>query len=329
MRFFITSMVLLSATFGYADSIDDLLVRGELLRAERQLSGIYGRNTETPEYLFLQGKTDLSGESSASYLKDFINRSTEDTYIPDWARLILGKYYMSQGLYVTARKQLLSIPESSPFHPEAEYLAARCYMLSGEYEDAILKYRDIVGRPYQSEYSYWASLGIADAYYEIGNYREAEQVYYELLRPELDDDIYALALLGMMESARASNRPADSEKYLEIFEDRYHAGLDIAPLRKHQQVTQKSAQTAKREEKTRPGERFYIQVGAFSVKDNAIRIAGLYKESGYDVYMEPFIERGQEYYRIMIGGYNSKQQAEFIQRRLEKSMGEKFFLIKR
>jgi cell division protein FtsN len=45
--------------------------------------------------------------------------------------------------------------------------------------------------------------------------------------------------------------------------------------------------------------------------------------------MESFIESGQEYYRILVGGYNSKQQAEFIKRRLEKAADEEYLLLTR
>jgi tetratricopeptide (TPR) repeat protein len=332
MRFAVVLIVILSVAICAADNIDDLIAAGDLNRAEEYIARVYARNVDSPEYLFLQGKTALSGESSASHLKDFINKTNDENYIPDWARLLLGKYYMAQGLYVTAARQFRSISDGSPFSAESNYLAARCYLLSGEYEDALLHFTEIIDRPQQTDYYYWANLGMADSYYESGNYQEAARNYYGLLRPELGDDIYALALSGMIETSRALNKDSDADYYYRQYQERYRTGISLAayqekPSRQEQREVQQQEKPAERPQTERG--RYYIQVGAFSKKDNAVRFADLYRQSGYDVYMETFIERGNEYYRILIGGYNSKQQAEFIQRRLEKAMGEKYILLKR
>ena len=333
MRFWLIVAMLLSAYPTYAGKVDDLISDGKLHEAQNYLAGSYAKDIESPEYLFLQGKTTFSGESSASHLKDFINKTTDDTYVPDWARITLGKYYMAQGLYLTARKQLQSIPDGSPFYPEANYLAARCYLLAGEYEDAILELTKIIDSPGGSAYTSWASLTMADAYYDIKEYREAERMYYELLKPELEDDIYPLALLGLVETSRAQGRSGDADQYYKLYEDHYRSGITLESYQEKSKV--KSAErpsTAADESPDKPetsGGRYYIQIGAFSVKDNALKLAGLYRQSGYDVYMETYIENGKEFYRILIGGYNSKQQAEFIQKRLEKAMGEKYILLQR
>jgi tetratricopeptide (TPR) repeat protein len=333
MRIFVVTALVLSACVAYAANVDDFISRGDLTGAQNYLSKTYGRDTESAEYLFLQGLTTFSGESSASHLKDFINRTADDTYVPDWARLILGKYYLAQGLYLTARKQLQSIPEGSPFWPEANYLAARCYLQAGEYEDAILEFNKIVDNPNRSAYANWAVLNTADAYYEIREYQEAERYYYSLLKPELEDDIYPLALLGMVETEKALNKSGDAERYYRTYEDRYKTGITLADYQTNPNPDRQSSPPASTnrapDKPERSGGRYYIQIGAFSVKENALKLAGLYRESGYDVYMETYIENGKEFYRILIGGYNSKQQAEFIQRRLEKAMGEKYILLQR
>jgi tetratricopeptide (TPR) repeat protein len=333
MKFLLILTLLLSVCPTYAGKVDDLISDDKLQEAQDYLAGNYAKNVESPEYLFLQGKTAFSGESSVSHLKDFINKTTDNTYVPDWARLILGKYYLAQGLYLTARKQLQSIPDGSPFYPEANYLAARCYLLAGEYEDAILELTKIIDSPNDSVYANWASLNMADAYFEIKEYREAERMYYELLKPELEDDIYPLAVLGLEETSRAQGRSGDADRYYKLYEDHYRSGINLESYQEKSKV--KSAErpsSATDESPDRPetsGGRYYIQIGAFSVKDNALKLAGLYRQSGYDVYMETYIENSKEFYRILIGGYNSKQQAEFIQKRLEKAMGEKYILLQR
>ncbi len=326
MKFSVVLLVIAFFSISSADSVDDLLRSGKYYEAERKLSETYGRDVESPEYLFLQGKTSFSGESSAARLKDYINKSTEDTYVPDWARLLLGKYYISLGLYVTARKQLGAIPIGSPFFSEAEYLAARCYLLSGEYEDALLAFGDIAAQSHHNDYLQWASLGAGDAYFENGDYNNAGEIYADLINNSSDDDIHALALLGLVDAFRARGDDRNAAKYYDIYENRYGAGISNPP---DEPVPAKHLTAQTRQPETSVKGRYYIQVGAYSKKDNALRVADLYKESGYKVYMETFVENGNEFYRILVGGYNSKQQAKFIQKRLEDAAGEKYLLLTR
>ncbi|MCP4581960.1 MAG: tetratricopeptide repeat protein [candidate division Zixibacteria bacterium] len=336
MRLIVAFFLLLTIGISQADEIDDYFRDGQYNRAYNRLRELYGADPGVPEHLFLNGKVALSGENSASYLKDFINKSA-DTYLTDWARLILGKYYLAQHLFITARKQLESIPESSPFAPQARYLAARCYLLSDEHKKAASSFEYLINQSqdedfihkseYIPNYSGWIRLGLADTRLEMKDYLEAHRLYRELLKPEYENDIFALALLGLAEIAKAQGDTDDVARYYDLYNDRYQSNLTYVKVKgKPRRIyADKSPGKATKSRHSR----FYIQVGAFSKKDNALRISSLYKNSGYNVYMETFIEGGKEFYRILVGGYNSNQQAEFIKNRLEKSAGEKYLLIER
>jgi tetratricopeptide (TPR) repeat protein len=321
--------------FSRADEINELIKNGKYDQAFYRIKQIYN-DASQPEYLFVSGMSELSGENSASYLKDYINKSSSDSYMNDWAKLILGKYYLAQRLYVTAGKQLESIPDNSPMAAEADYLMGRCYLLSGEYKQADKMFKwtadryNIDSNPMTGNgqnYAYWARLGLADSYLAQAEYDKARKQYQELLRPELEDDIYALALLGLAETAAAGGNRNDAGRYAGLYNDRYQGAVATVPDRQPTRPDVSDDQSAK---PSRPAEyRYYIQVGAFSKKDNAIQTASIYKKSGYNVYMENFVDNGKEFYRILIGGYNSKQQAEFIKNRLEKAAGKKYILIER
>jgi len=320
-----------------ADEIDDLIVNGDYIKASYRIEQKYSNDSVHLEHLFAGGLSELSGENSASYLKDYINKSSSESYITDWAKLILGKYYLAQRLYVVARKQLESIPDKSPLAPEAKYLAGRCYLLSGEYEQAIAIFKSTIDHfddsnpdawPGQRRiYDYWARLGLADSYLAQADYDKAGWQYQELLMPELEDNIYPLALLGLAETAAKHGDRDDADRYNKLYKERYQTLIEPSAYIQPAQIKVSGEKPPESSRAT--AHRYYIQIGVFSKQDNAIRTSSLYQNSGYNVYMEDYMESGKKFYRILIGGYDSKQQTEFVKSRLEKASGEKYILLER
>jgi tetratricopeptide (TPR) repeat protein len=222
MRWVIFFIILLTVSSS-ADQIDDLINDGHFHEAYDRLLSAYEKSPDKLEYLFLMGRSALSGESSAAFFKDYINKASNNSHLVNWARLYLGKYYLAQNLYVTARKHLEDIADDSPFGMEATYLAARCYMLATEYDRATKAFTGIIDRyenndsdrneDGQSNYYYWSVLNLADTKYALGDYEQAIGSYQQLLQPFLEKDIFALALLGLSETSKKLKRWDDANRY--------------------------------------------------------------------------------------------------------------------
>jgi len=332
MKSLIVALILLAGVASStAESLGDLVKNGRYREADQQLQNLYEGDPENPEYLLLMGRTAASGENCATALKDYINKSPQNAILADWARLMLGKYYLSQGLYVTAGKQFESIEDDSPFFTESSYLAARCLLFSEESHQAVAAFESCLedrqrggssGQTKNQFWRGWASLGLADSYAAQRDYNKAEAGYRRLLEAEYKESVMAPALLGLIEIAGLQNKIAAD--YHSTYARQF--GSYQPPLSSDKPVVREESPGA---EKLRPKSRHYIQVGVYSKRENALKISSLYKKSGYEVYMESFEKEGQEYYRILIGGYESKQQAEFIKNRLEKASDEKFILLER
>ena len=336
----IVFFILVSAVICFADKTGDLIANGQLNEAYRLLIDTYKNSTDEPEYLFIRGLTEETGENSVTYLKDFINRSPDKSYLIDWARLYLGKYNLAQKLYVTARKHFEDITTDSPFYAKASYLAAKCFLLTGEIElaadafgvivDSLEKHEHISNQDDQTTWYNWAKLGLADALLAMGNYDRAESIYTQLLEPEYENDLSAPALLGMAELSERRQNWTDSQGYLKAYNDRYGSSEGHVP----EDATTEAAQESSPENLELPpvsirGGQYFIQIGVFFNKDNASRLSTLYKDSGYKTHIENFIEGGEEFHRVLVGPYDSKQQTEFIKKRLEKAAKEKYLLIER
>ncbi|OQX92709.1 MAG: hypothetical protein B6D58_01635 [candidate division Zixibacteria bacterium 4484_95] len=328
MRRVILFVILLTVS-AWADQIDDLIDDGRFHEAYNRLLSAYEKSPDKIEYLFLMGRSALSGESSAAFFKDYINKASNNSHLVNWARLYLGKYYLAQNLYVAARKHLEDIDDNSPFGMEASYLAARCYMLSTEYDRAARAFKDIINRyenndsngyeNNQSNYYYWAVLNLADTKYASGDFEQAIRFYKQLLQPSLEKDVFALALLGLSETSRKMNRRDDANRYYHLYKERYDSGIN--PIALETEMTD-SGQPSKIADT-----KYYIQVGVFSDKARAEKMSTLYKKNGYYALIENFAKEGQEFYRVLVGGYNSKQKAEFIKKRLEKAAGERYLIL--
>jgi hypothetical protein len=335
MKNWLIAFTLLAAA-GFADEIDDYIQKGKLSQAYDLLYENYKQATEAPEYIFVKGLAEESGENSASYLKDFINKSSANTYLIDWARSELGKYYLAQKLYVTARKHFEEISDSSPFGEESSYLAAKCYLLSDEHELAGDAFRNIVAeygnsgygseRNIRKQFKEWSWLGYADALTVQGDYTAAEQYYNALLNGSLEPP----ALIGLAELSEKKGNWENARRYLDTYQNRY-ASAGYGEIRRVEDEPSPTIagtqQLIESDKAVKKGH--YIQIGVFHEIANASRLTKLYQESGYNTRVENFIEGGEEFHRVMVGPYQSKQQAEFIKNRLEKAARERYLLIER
>ena len=247
---------------------------------------------------------------------------------------------MAQNLYVTARKHFEETAEDSPFSIESSYLAAKCFFLSEEFELAADAFKAIVYRfenlePQKDQnglgtYYNWSKLGLADALTAMGNYDRAESIYKQFLEPEFANDLSAPALLGLAELSERRQKWADSQNYLNTYNDRYGASENlISEETTIDTIDELSSEYLARPPVTARGTQYFIQIGVFFNKDNATNLSKLYKDSGYKTNIENFIESGEEFHRVLVGPYDSKQQAEFIKKRLEKAAKEKYLLIER
>jgi len=77
---------------------------------------------------------------------------------------------------------------------------------------------------------------------------------------------------------------------------------------------------------------YYVQVGAFKIKESALSLAQRLKDNGYSsIVLDPFPNDKKDIYRIRIGGFETKEQAEVIKAKLAKSEGKKksdYFIVR-
>lgn len=341
---FIAFLFFALPVISHAASVDDLIIQGKFGEAFAALESTYGDSPQTSGYLLVSGLSSENGESSILDLKDFLNRGEGSPYMIDWARMHLGKYYISQGLLGTARKMFESVPEMSPFAAEAAFLAGRCCLFSADFESAEKIFADASKRfspdknknqtDFQTEYYYWSVFGLAESKSALGQNAAAEKLYKQFLEPQFESEIEPLALLGLARNARQAKKFDQANQYMNMYKEQYgqvpigeaHTSTPSSTTTK--QPTTIPGNSDERADKIM-GNKYYIQIGAYSKKTNADNEAAAYKKNGYKVLVESYDKQGQTFYRVLLGSYSSKTQADYIKSKLEKAAGEKYSLLVR
>lgn len=129
----------------------------------------------------------------------------------------------------------------------------------------------------------------------------------------------------------------------------------ISPEEPVEQVEQKEPQPVQNPEETQPKETirkelashqkiqeetqkgkissfYYIQVGAFNKKEGAHSFAEKFRKMGYEAaVLKPFPSDRKPVYRVRLGGYSTKKEAQRIKAELIESQGKKesdYFIIR-
>ena len=87
-------------------------------------------------------------------------------------------------------------------------------------------------------------------------------------------------------------------------------------LASHKEIKEKTkVKTAPTEE----GNLYYIQIGAYNYKTNALNIADGFKKKGYpSLVINPLALDKKPWYRVRVGGYKSREEAEEVMSKLLK-----------
>jgi len=116
--------------------------------------------------------------------------------------------------------------------------------------------------------------------------------------------------------------PVEKKKPVATQEPKDIISKELASHQKFQEEAQK--------QKPVPKDLYYIQVGAFNKREAAASYAEQFKKEGYPtIVLDPFTSDKRPVYRVRIGGFSSKEEAEKAKAKLVATNRKKdFFIIK-
>ena len=290
--------------------------QGHYEEAKSILENFLKTHPNHPEALYYLGKSVSGGVPSQKYFRSlWINHPTHA--LAAEALYTICQYHYAKGYYVTAgtmfRDLVRTFPESE-YADDAFYWSASCHLAAEHPDSALNVWQTFLTAYPKSDLYDWATLGIGDALFALGRYKEACSEYVKIVDSPFSETQKNLALYQLgrcydLLGDTTSARECDT-KLVEQFPQSYERVLIEAKKKKEDRSTLVASEV------------YTIQVGAFAHKENAIRLQGALSDKGYDVtIVSKSINNGKLLHAVQVGSYASIEDAHTTAERLEKEEG--------
>lgn len=182
---------------------------------------------------------------------------------------------------------------------EVLYFLALSYFKLGEYEKARDYFRYLLKEFKHSSVYETALVKLVDTYFLENNLDKAEGLYRSILEKYPSLNYKPLVYLRLAQVSAKKGRWSEEKKYLTLITENYKGSVES-------KLAQRLSQR---------GYFFTIQVGAFSKRDNALTYSREFKYK-YPVYIVEEEDQDLVLYKVRVGKYKTRKQAEEIYQEL-------------
>lgn len=206
-------------------------------------------------------------------------------------------------LCIEELERLLSLGPPPSIKPDLRYLLGLALLQDEQYSDARANFNIILSEKAKGELIEDAFLSIADSYYLEGNYDEAFGSYRKFLLDYPASNSASIANLKLGLCARKKGRWDEAKYYFQKVQAEYPLSMEA-----------KRATELFYEQETY----FSVQVGSFQNKDNANALEAELIKKGYDAYIISPQDKGDNFYRVRVGRFSARSEAEFNEDNLKR-----------
>ncbi len=193
------------------------------------------------------------------------------------------------GNYDQAIAKALKLPDSD----EAMYFLGLAYMKMDNYSKARPFFRKLIRRYPQSKFYDFSMVKLADTYFFEKDYSQAKALYFELEERDPNCNTIPLVFLRLAQIASRQGAWSEKGKYLRKIKNKYSKSSEMEFVKVLEDL----------------GDFFTIQVGAFSVRANALLLVDELKDEH-----SPYIvkEKKGSYllYKVRVGKFKKRYDAE-------------------
>ena len=245
----------------------------------------------------------------------------------------LGQCYYLQGKYSEALdeygKIIVSYPDDEVYWT-ARYWKCRTLIAKNDYPAALAALRSLESSDSAEVGRDMILMSLGECYIGMKDYKNAAASYRSLIDTMPDSQRVPSAYLLLAKSLQSQDKAQEAKKlYQKVIED-YRQSIAAQQAQRHlSSLTQpkpvvvkpdvpETAETAQKPP-AKAETYFSIQVGAFSGKSNADRLAGSLRRKGYSVQVVRPIPGRSRLHKVRVGKFKTESGAANMARRLRKS----------
>ena len=327
--FLITITCLTITPSGQADIIYSLILKGELEKARDTLSKTSTASLRDGNYLFYLSLLESDAEKSEQLMTAALNASVAAVYREN-IYFRLAQFYFLKGDFRKLEKivnDYRALWEAGKYRREMLRLSILVDEMASAYESALRQADRYLLEYSDSEDAQW---GIIDKSRIMLNYDKdigANKLLRKLAREKSGAGV-PQALFILAAKAVAKERTDDAVFYYNILREGFPSavGLD-AIVEKMTDLSVPDANDATAEKIT--GTYYSVQVGVFSIKDNAKRQAEIFSTYDHKIDIKEKTISNKKYHVVYVGRFQTYDEALKLRLIMEASHDEVFQVVAR
>ncbi|PKK83280.1 MAG: hypothetical protein CVT49_09275 [candidate division Zixibacteria bacterium HGW-Zixibacteria-1] len=308
--------------------IIDLIKQGRLDEARQEVAAASTASRRDGTLLYYQAILEQDGIKSFQFLEAAFKAEVAPRFLEDDIYL-MALYYLADGnlsKVASTAEAYLQRWESGRFRSEMQRLAAAAYARLDREESAKKLLNRLINENEGKQFGYAGKLDLAYQAYRKKNYVEAQNICRKLRQVEFDD-VAAPALYLLSSYSIEQKRIDDAILYYNILREGFPHAVGRDDLIDRFGNFESVGSDRQAEEMT--GTVYSVQVGVFSLKENAKKLADRMKQYGEKVEISDKIVSEKKYYVVYVGRFGSSQDAMSFKSRLEISENEAFQVVAR
>ncbi|UCE24770.1 MAG: SPOR domain-containing protein [Candidatus Zixiibacteriota bacterium] len=321
--------VVTAASDAAADKIYSLIRQGKLREAADSLSGVSTASTRDGNKLFFSSLLERDAEKSARLMEAALSASVSAVYRQE-IYYRLAQFHFIKGDYTRLGQlvsEYLAYWEAGKYRPEMLRFSILLDELDGAY-DAAVRQSDRYLLEYSSgTASQWGLVDKARVMTRFDKQVGAHNLLRRLSREKSGPGV-AQALYMLTHDAIDKKKTDDAVFYYNLMREAFPRSVGLDALLEEMGVLASGLGTDNRAEKL-TGTYYSVQVGVFSVKNNARRQADIFKKYDRPVDIKEKKISNNKYHVVYVGRFSDFESARGFKTMLENNHKEVYQVVAR
>jgi len=305
-----------------------LIRQGKIDEARSEIEAQTTAATRDGTLLFYQAMLESEGVKSFQFLEAAFKAEISPQYLEENI-FLMAQYYQAAGNWgkvTSTAEAYLQHWELGRYRNEALRMASIAFEILGEMDKAEYYRNKLINENKKGRFEYIGELDRAFSLYGKKDYLAAQKICRNLRNSDYAEAA-APALYMLSHYSIIQKRIDDAILYYNILREGYPHAIGLDDLIDRFSQFEKKSDNNSAEKMT--GTVYSVQVGVFSVKENAKDMAERMKQYGREVEIKDKIISDKKYRVVYVGRFVSSEEAMAFKSRLEQSENEVYQVVAR